>query len=52
MVQWLKLPAWKIGDSGLLALAYKIIYIVGSLCVQEVASSASDRQGLNFESCV
>ena len=26
--------------------------IVGSLCDQEVACSASDRQGSNFESCV
>ena len=26
--------------------------IVGSLCDQEVALSASDRHGLNFESCV
>ena len=26
--------------------------IVGSLCVREVACSASDHQGSNFESCV
>ena len=28
------------------------INIVGSLCDREGASSASDRQGFNFESCV
>ena len=28
------------------------VSIVGSLCDQEVACSASDRQGSNFESCV
>ena len=28
------------------------VSIVGSLCDREVACSASDRQGLNFESCV
>ena len=29
-----------------------IVSIVGSLCDREVACSASDRQGSNFESCV
>ena len=28
------------------------VSIVGSLCDREVACSATDRQGLNFESCV
>ena len=67
MVQWLKLPAWKVGirgfepHSGLQVskkqnisspLARKNIYIVGRLCDREVACSVLYRQGSNFESCV
>ena len=33
-------------------LTRKRFNIVGSLCERQVASSASDRQGSNFESCV
>ena len=65
LVQWLKLPAWKVGDrrfeptlafsmkqnvSSLLTRKDK--NIVGSLRDREVASSVLDRQGSNFESCV
>ena len=56
-VQWLKLSAWTVGDRGFephsgLLLTRKKINIVGSLRDREVVSSASDRQGSNFESCV
>ena len=33
-------------------LPHLLVKIVGSLCDREVACSASDRQGSNFESCV
>ena len=67
LVQWLKLPAWKVDDRGLephsglqvlkkqnvsSALTPKKINIVGSLRDRELACSASDRQGSNFKSCV
>ena len=61
LVQWLKLPAWKVGDRGFktrLHLSFKetkcyfpLKYsILWGACVTE--SLASDRQGSNFESCV
>ena len=67
LVQWLKLPAWKVGDcvfehhSGLQAskkqnisspLTRKKINIVWSLRDRDVACSPSDRQSPNSESCV
>ena len=61
-VQWLKLPTWRVSYPTL-AFRYqrdKCFFpahslrfsIVGSLCDREVACSASDRPGSNFESCV
>ena len=63
-MRWLKLPAWKVGDCGFephsdrqvskkrnVSSPYKF-NIVGCLRDREVAWSASDRQGSNFESCV
>ena len=64
LVQWLKLPAWKVGDRGFelrsgiqipkkqnisSLLIRKRFNTVGSLRDRGVASSASDRKGLNFE---
>ena len=55
LVQWLKLPALKIGDryfkmnSGFQVLKKQN---VESPRNREVACSASDRQGSNFESCI
>ena len=63
---WCSVPAWKVGDRGFYpTLAFKfqrdqmflprslwIFNIVGSFRDWEVAWSALDRQGLNFESCV
>ena len=37
---------------GPLCILAHIVSIVGSLCDREVACSASDRQGSNFDSCV
>ena len=67
LVQWLKLPALKVGDrgfeprSGIQVLKKQNVAslltcsrfnIVVSLHAREVASSATDHQGSNFESCV
>ena len=67
LLQGLKLPAWEVGDhrfeprSGIqvskkqnvsFRLSRKIFNIVGSHCDKEVESTASDRQGSNFESSV
>ena len=61
VVQWLKLPAWKVGDHGVephsglqvsSPLTRKDSIFWGSLRDREVGCSASDRQGSNFESCV
>ena len=67
LVQWLKLPAWKVGDRRFVShfgiqvskkqhvsslLTRTRLNIVGSLSDREVACSASDRRGSNFESCV
>ena len=67
LVQWLKLPAWKVEDRGFEpqsgiqfskktkcffpAHSYRL-NIVGSLRDRDVACSASDRQGSNFAFCV
>ena len=62
-MQLLKLPAWKVGrlqfrtHSGLQVSKYFFpahsyrFNTVGSLRDREVACSASDRQGSNFETC-
>ena len=61
LMQWLKLPAWKIRNRGLephpgiqvfSPLTRKKSIIVGRLCDRKVAFSDSDRQGSNFASCV
>ena len=66
LAQWLKLPAWKVGDREFKpALAFKFqknkmfvpthscrFNIVGSLRDREVVYSASDSLGSNFEFCV
>ena len=67
LVQWLKLLAWKVGGRGFKPhsgiqvsreqnvssqLTRKRFNIVESLRDREVANTASDRQGSNFESCV
>ena len=66
LVQWLNLPAWKAVDrkleshSGLRVSKKQNVFpahswrfnIVGNLCDQEVACSASNLQGLNFGSCI
>ena len=66
-MQWLKLPAWKVGDrrfkphSGLQAakkrnvsspLTRKHLNIVGNLHDREVACLTSESKGSNFKSCV
>ena len=66
-MQWLKLPAWKVGDRGFephsgIQVSKKKIFlhcslvnihiIVGSLRDREVACLASDRNGWNVESYV
>ena len=66
LVLWLKLPAWKVGDSGFVPRfgiqvskkkAYSTltskdsVLCMGSHRDQEVACSASDCQCSNFESC-
>ena len=65
-MQWLKLPAWKVGDRGfeprsdiqvlnkqnVFSLLTRKDYILWDLRDREGASSASDRQVSNFESCV
>ena len=59
-MQWLKLPAWKVGDRGLEAhsgLQVSKKQNVSSPRTREdsilwVACSASHRQGSNFKSCV
>ena len=67
-MQWLKLPAWKVGDRGFeppsrlqvskkrnvySPLTRKDAILWGAYsCDREVECSASDRQGSNFESCV
>ena len=47
LVQWLKLPAWKVGDRGFEPLSSLQVSEKEnvSLCDREVAWSASDRQG-------
>ena len=66
LVQWLKLPAWNVGDRGFepdsgLQVSKKHDVsspltrkdpIIRSLRDREVVCSASDCQGSNFESCV
>ena len=67
LAQWLKLPAWKVGDrdfephSGLQVsrkqnvsspITRKDSILWENLCDRELSCSASDRQGLIFESCV
>ena len=47
LVQWLKLPAWKVGDRG-----FEPHSGIQVLKKWEVACSTSNRQGSNFESCV
>ena len=66
-MQYLKLPAWKVGDRGFephsdpqvsmklnvssLLIRKNLIYM-GSLRDRDVAGSASECQGTDFESCV
>ena len=62
--QWLKLPAWKVRDRPplwhssfkeakvFLTRSLEKSKIMGSLSDREVACSALDRKGSNFESCV
>ena len=65
--QWLKLPAWKVGDRGFWPLSglqvskkqnnpsllpRKDLLLWGVSGDQEIACSALDRQGPNFASCV
>ena len=66
LVQWLKLPAWKVGDQGCkphcglqVSKKQKFPFPLtrdDSLLLappdREVACATSDRQGSNFESCV
>ena len=67
LMQWLKLPAWKVGDRGFephsglqiskkqsvsSLLTSKNSLFWGNFRDREVACSASDRQGSNFESWV
>ena len=53
MVQWLKLPALKVGNRGLEPKLWPLRFnIVGRFRDREVACSVSDRQGSNFDSSV